>query len=133
MKHYDKLPIPDQSVWDRKTTLFYRLHWRIRYFLTSCHNLIKWAPIIWHDRDWDGAFTMTILQKKIEMQRKYLVERSAFLSINQTNRDMTNALNLIERLQHDYYDMEYLDYLVCWLLSYLFKRRTQLLTESHSH
>lgn len=38
-------------------------------------NLIKWAPVIWKDRDWDQYFLYVILQFKLkqmdQLQRKY--------------------------------------------------------------
>ena len=67
MKTYSKLPIPEDTAWDR-STLYGRLHWRIRDFITSCHNLIKWFPTIWNDRDWDDSFILKILQKKINVK-----------------------------------------------------------------
>ena len=109
MKIYKQLPIPKDSAWER-VTLFGRLHWRIRNFLTSCHNLIKWFPIIWNDRDWDDAFILKILQKKIEFQRKELVNANRHTRIELDNRDMTLALNLLERVKEEYYNLECMDY-----------------------
>ena len=109
MKTYKKLPIPKDSAWDR-LTLFDRLHWRIRYFLTGCRNLIKWAPTIFHDRNWDGNYILKILQKKIEFQRKELVNANRHTRIESDNRDMTIVLNLLERVRHEYYQMECMDY-----------------------
>ena len=109
MKTYKQLPIPEDSAWDR-TTLFGRLHWRIRNFLTSCNNLIKWFPTIWNDRDWDGHFILKILQKKIEFQRKELVNANRHTRIESDNRDMTLALNLLERVKEEYYSLECMDY-----------------------
>ena len=109
MKTYKQLPIPEDSAWDR-TTLFGRLHWRIRNFLTSCNNLIKWFPTIWYDRDWDGHFILKILQKKIEFQRKELVNANRHTRIESDNRDMTLALNLLERVREEYYQLECMDY-----------------------
>ena len=109
MKTYKPLPIPEDTAWDR-TTLFGRLHWRIRSFLTSCHNLIKWFPTIWNDRDWDGHYILKILQKKIEFQRKELVNANRHTRIESDNRDMTLALNLLERVREEYYQMECMDY-----------------------
>lgn len=109
MKTYKQLPIPKDSAWDRKT-LFGRLHWRIRYFLTGCRNLIKWMPTIYHDRDWDGDFILKILQKKIEFQRKEIVNANRHMRIELDNRDMTLALNLIERVREEYYQLECMDY-----------------------
>ena len=109
MKTYKQLPIPEDSAWDR-TTLFGRLHWRIRNFLTSCHNLIKWFPTIWNDRDWDGHYILKIIQKKIEFQRKELVNANRHTRIESDNRDMTLALNLLERVKEEYYSLECMDY-----------------------
>jgi len=109
MKTYKQLPIPEDTAWDR-TTLFGRLHWRIRNFLTSCNNLIKWFPTIWYDRDWDGHFILKILQKKIEFQRKELVNANRHTRIESDNRDMTLALNLLERVKEEYYSLECMDY-----------------------
>ena len=86
------------------------LHWRIRNFLTSCNNLIKWFPTIWYDRDWDGHFILKILQKKIEFQRKELVNANRHTRIESDNRDMTLALNLLERVKEEYYNLECMDY-----------------------
>jgi hypothetical protein len=109
MKTYKQLPIPKDSAWDRKT-LFGRLHWRIRYFLTGCRNLIKWAPTIYHDRDWHGNYILKILQKKIEYQREELVNANRHMRIDIDNRDMTLVLNLIERVREEHYQMECMDY-----------------------
>jgi len=109
MKTYKQLPTPKDSAWDR-TTLFGMLHWRIRNFLTSCNNLIKWFPTIWYDRDWDGHFILKILQKKIEFQRKELVNANRHTRIESDNRDMTLALNLLERVKEEYYSLECMDY-----------------------
>ena len=109
MKTYNQLPIPEDSAWER-ITLYGRLHWRIRNFLTSCHNLIKWFPTIWNDRDWDGHYILKILQKKIEFQRKELVNANRHTRIESDNRDMTLVLNLLERVKEEYYSLECMDY-----------------------
>jgi len=109
MKTYKQLPIPEDSAWER-TTLFGKLHWIIRNFLTSCNNLIKWFPTIWNDRDWDGHYILKILQKKIEFQRKELVNANRHTRIESDNRDMTLALNLLERVKEEYYSLECMDY-----------------------
>ena len=97
MKIYKELPTPKNTVWN-ENILFYKLPWRLRYFLTGIKNIFKWIPTIYHDRDWDGDFIYKILQKKIEFQRKELVKNNRHTDINRDNRDMTLALNLLERI-----------------------------------
>jgi hypothetical protein len=113
MKTYKPLIIPEDSAWVRKT-LSARI-WRIlpcgiRSFLTGCKNVIRWSPTIFKDRDWDYWHIYNILQKKIEFQRQELINANRHTDINRDNRDMTIALNLIERVKEDYYGIEYLDY-----------------------
>jgi hypothetical protein len=113
MKNYEKLIIPEDSAWNRKTLsarIWRFLHWRIRGFLTNCHNIIKWAPTIWKDRDWDDGFIFDILQKKIEFQRKEIIYANRHTQVDRDNRDMTIVLNLIERVKEEHYNTEYLDY-----------------------
>jgi hypothetical protein len=113
MKNYKKLPIPKDSTWDRKTIstrIRGKLHWRIRYFIDGCKNIIRWMPTLYKDKDWDHTFILTILQKKIEYQRKEIVYANRHVQVNRDNRDMTIVLNLIERVKEDYYGVEYLDY-----------------------
>lgn len=109
MKNYQKLEIPSDSAWERKSIRRF-LPVFIKDFFTGCNNLIKWAPTIWKQRDWDSSFIFDILEKKIEFQRKELVSSNRHTRIEMDNRDMTLALNLIQRVREDYYGYEYMDY-----------------------
>ena len=109
MKNYKKLTIPEDSAWDRHS-IWRKLHWRIRSFLTGCKNIIKWFPILWKDRDWDQWHIFTILQKKIEFQRNEIINANRHTEIDIDNRDMTIVLNLIERVKDEYYRTEYLEF-----------------------
>jgi len=109
MKTYKQLPIPEDSAWSRNT-LYGKLHWRIRYFLEGVKNIVRWIPTMYHDRDWDGDYILKILQKKIEYQRKELVNANRHTEIERDNRYMTLALNLLERVRQDHYSLECVDY-----------------------
>ncbi len=109
MKNYKKLIPPNDSAWDRNW-LWRNLHWRVRYFITGVKNIVKWMPTIYKDKDWDGWYIYNILQKKIEFQRKEIVYANRHTEIDRDNRDMTIALNLLERVKEEYYGMEHLDY-----------------------
>lgn len=113
MKNYKKLTIPEDSVWNRKGVsawIWRKLHWRIRYFLGGCKNIIRWVPTLYKDKDWDHWYIYNILQKKIEFQRKEIVYANRYMQVDYDNRDMTIVLNLIERVKECYYGTEYLDY-----------------------
>ena len=109
MKNYEKLTIPKVSSWDR-STIWKRLNWRIRNFLIGCKNIIKWVPTLFKDRDWDQYHIYTILQKKIEFQRKEIVYANRSTRVWQDNRDMTIILNLLQRVKNGFYESEHIDY-----------------------
>ena len=110
MKQYQKLKLPKDSAWGRKTWRSY-VHWRIKYLIDGIHNIIRWVPTLFHDRDWDDAYTLKLLQKKIEYQRAHLVNSNRHTRIDEDNYWMTVTLNLIEREHSSYYECEYLDYI----------------------
>lgn len=115
MKHYSKLPIPKDTAWDRKTyksKLLRIIHWRIKNLFQGTWNIIRWAPTIYRDKDWDDYYITKLLQKKIEHQRKYLVKANRHTNVAKDNFWMTVVLNLIERKHEEYYGMERYDYII---------------------
>ena len=113
MKNYEKLTIPEDSAWNRKGVsawVWRNLHWRIRYFVGGIKNIFRWIPTLYKDKDWDEWYILTILQKKIEFQRKEIIYANRHIDVDRDNRDMTIVLNLIERVKDEFYNTEYLDY-----------------------
>lgn len=110
LKHYKKLTQPTDSAWGRKTWRSRTPSW-ILMIIEGLHNIYRWIPTIYKDKDWDDYYIMKILQKKIEHQREYLVKANRFVGVDRVNRDMTNVLNLIERYNEGYYEVEYFDYM----------------------
>jgi hypothetical protein len=113
MKNYEKLTIPEDSAWNRKglsARIWRNLHWRIRYFIGGIKNIIRWIPTLYKDKDWDEWYILTILQKKIEFQRKEIIYANRHIDVDRDNRDMTIVLNLIERVKDEFYNTEYLNY-----------------------
>ena len=106
---YTKLPLPKDTAWERKSWRRF-VHWRIKYVIDGVRNIIRWVPVLFHDRDWDDFFITKMLQKKIENQRKYLVKHNRHLNIENDNFWMTVVLNLIEAEHEEYYGCEYMDY-----------------------
>lgn len=109
MKTYTKLKLPKDSAWQRRTIKRHLPIW-FKSFLTGVGNIIRWAPTIYKDRDWDDWYVLQILKKKIEFQREHLVKENRHTNVDQCNFWMTVCLNLIERCQDEYYGTEYFDY-----------------------
>ncbi len=130
---YSKLPIPTTSAWDKKSYdpidylyslrkewpnwidkwifgVYFNITTNIRVFFLFIKRLIKWIPVLWRDRDWDGYHIYSILEFKLLNARKHLVSSNRHTGIEEINRYITICLNLIDKLKEEYYQMEYLDY-----------------------
>lgn len=109
MRRYSKLPLPSTSSWDKRTWRYYAPSW-LRSFADGLQNLIDWIPAIWKDRHWDDYYITKILQRKIELQRAYLIRHNRHVDIDRDNYWMTVALNLIELEHESYYELEVMNY-----------------------
>ena len=84
--------------------------WRIKQFFVSVKNLIRWFPIIWKDRDWDDHFIWEIMKNKLRWQAKYIGDRDFHTRAEMDARRMRLCANLIDKVQDEWYQMEYMDY-----------------------
>lgn len=132
MKTHKQLPIPSDSAWGRKShnpiVVLRRAIYKKwphgfldrnmdKYIFDPLYNVKNglinfwtWKSVIWKDRHWDGHYIFEVLKHKLILQRKELVSANRHTSIPQINRDITICLKLIERIQEDYYAIEYMDY-----------------------
>jgi hypothetical protein len=132
MKTHTQLPIPKDSAWGRKTynpiLLFRRaiynkwphsfLDKNMDKYIFDPYEKVKnglvnfwnWKSVIWKDRNWDHQYIFDILKYKLILQRKYLVESNRHTGVENLNRDITICLNLIERIQEEYYGLEPYEY-----------------------
>lgn len=108
MKKYEKLVVPKDSAWTRKTWRKYAPIW-VLDIVDGITNIFKWLPTIYKDRNWDDYYVLEILQKKIEFQRAYLIHANRHVGIENCNFWMTTVLNLLERENMEYYYIEYLN------------------------
>lgn len=102
---------------ETKATMFDKIKWFIkdaRYwpntFMTGVKNLIKWFPIIWKDRDWDDHYIFEVLKFKIENTAKHIGGNDRHTTAKRDAEIMMTVVRLIEHLQKETYNMEYLDY-----------------------
>jgi len=71
-------------------------------------NLVRWTPTIWKDRDWDGSYILTILIKKIELQRETLINNKFVHpdELKVMDDDMSRCLALLKKANDEWGNYE---------------------------
>ena len=89
--------------------------WDAKHFpkkvMQGFKNLWKWFPIVWKDRDWDDHFIFEALKFKLKNTADYFEKKQRFVGWEDEVRYIRICETLIERIQNDYYRMEYMDHL----------------------
>jgi hypothetical protein len=84
--------------------------YKIKQFFRNIHNIYRWFPIIWKDRDWDDHFIWEILKFKLTNQAKYIGHHNRHTSAKRDAQIMNTCVKLIDKIQNEYYNSEYIDY-----------------------
>ena len=79
-------------------------------FKRGIKNIWYWFPIIWEDRNWDSSFIFTILSHKLKTQSEYIGGRDIHQNAKRDAEVMMACVRLIEKVQDEWYSMEYMDY-----------------------
>ena len=87
-----------------------KIGYKVKGFFTSVGNLIKWFPVIWKDRDWDDHYIFEVFKFKLEKQAKYIKEKGFHTNSDLDAKRMMLCVKLMEKIQEDFYTMEYMDY-----------------------
>ena len=88
----------------------FKCRFYLNNILYGLKNIIYWLPIIYRDRNWDSAFIFTILKFKLQNQAKYIGKQDRHTRAKRDAETMTTCVRLIEKIQDEYYYMEYMDY-----------------------
>jgi hypothetical protein len=84
--------------------------YEIKQFFNRIYNLIRWAPIIWRDQDWDDHYIFEILKFKLKNQAEYIGYHDRHMSAKRDAEIMMLCVRLMNKVQHEYYGREYQDY-----------------------
>lgn len=108
---FDDIENKRLTIWD-KISLWWKFDGRYyhKFLIEGVKNVIYWVPIIWKDRHWDHRYIFTILQHKLKAQSKYIGSKDRHTRAQYDSKKMNLCVNLIQKLQDDFYSMEYMDY-----------------------
>jgi hypothetical protein len=70
-------------------------------------NLIKWSPILWSDRDFDYAYLLIIINKKLKMMEQFfLSDKTITKSAAKHGKQIRTARILTDRIiEDDYFNL----------------------------
>jgi hypothetical protein len=102
----------------KKPNLFRRIYlwWDFRGsylhrdFLKGVKNLWYWRKVIWQDRDYDSHYIFEVLKHKLKSQAKYIATKNFHTGAQTDARNMKICISLIEKIQDNTYNGEYMDY-----------------------
>lgn len=79
---------------------------KVRRFPTNVHNLIKWFPVIWRDRDFDQYYLLKVMEFKMsemaKLHREYGVTEGKFDTADQ----LEQCVSLIQKITEGNYTDE---------------------------
>jgi hypothetical protein len=81
-----------------------------KYFKEGVKNLWYWFPVIWKDRHWDDHYIFEVIKHKLKAQADYIGTNDRHTRAQQDSRRMRICVKLIEKIQDDFYQLEYADY-----------------------
>lgn len=85
---------------------FRSIWWFFRYDIhQGIGNLVRWFPIIWHDRDWDQNYLLRIMEKKFRRMSELQENHGNSLHAPRYARQLKIAAHLCHRMiEDDYYE-----------------------------
>ena len=95
-----------------KTKLWFKFEGQYYHtdFIKGVKNIFKWLPIVWKDRDYDDGYIFDVLKFKLKNTAKYIGDRDFHTNAKRDSECMMLCVRLIEKIQDEYYRMEYSDY-----------------------
>jgi hypothetical protein len=92
--------------------LWWKFEGRYIHFniIEGVKNVWYWLPIIWKDRNFDSSYIFDILSHKLKAQSAYIGDRGIHVNAKRDAEVMMTCTRLIEKVQDEFYGMEYADY-----------------------
>lgn len=82
--------------------------YRIKKKIRQIRNLIRWAPIIWNDADWDYYFVYEILKQKLKHVEQFTSKHGSHVNADTDAESLRTAIDMIEKVQLEYHMDKYL-------------------------
>jgi len=92
--------------------ILYDIWYPIREFFKSIWRIITWIPLLWKLRPWDNNGIYKILIKNITDMEVYMSEKGSKIIEywEEESKSMKVVIELLKRVDDEFYNLEYLDY-----------------------
>jgi len=88
--------------------------YKIKVFIQNIKRVLYWFPIIWNDRDWDYYYIYEMLKQKLICTERHIRKDGIHL-YNKVDADqIREAINMIDKVQKEYYIDKYLSESKSW-------------------
>ena len=88
--------------------------YKIKSKIRQLRKILRWIPILWRDRDWDYYFVYEILKQKLIDTEKYIRKDGVHMFNDHDADSMLKAIDLISKVQTEYYLDKYLSEATEW-------------------
>lgn len=100
-----------KDISDKLNNIYWNtIGYRLENFILSVKNLICWFSVIWKDRDFDDHYIWEILKFKLIKQAAHISKNDRHTQSQYDAQKMMLCVRLIEKIQDEYYNCEYMDY-----------------------
>lgn len=79
------------------------LYYDIKNFIL---NIIKWAPTLWHIRDWDAAYTYLVIQTHLKNVKRCIQKYGHHSDQTECILTLSYAIEYAQKLIDDMYEIE---------------------------
>ena len=88
--------------------------YKIKRTIKQVCKVLRWIPILWRDRDWDYYFVYEILKQKLIDTERHVRKDSLHMFNEQDADSILKAIELISKVQTEYYLDKYLSETTEW-------------------
>ena len=88
--------------------------YKIKNKIRQIRKILRWIPILWKDRDWDYYHVYEILKQKLIDTEAYIRVEGLHLYNNEDADSIKKAIEMIEKVQTEYFLDKYLSEAKSW-------------------
>ena len=74
-----------------------------RQFLAGLKNCIRYAPLVWADRDFDYAYLLALMSFKLDAMSRHIARHDRHVGSQKIARELKICAHICRRLENDNY------------------------------